>query len=141
MFDKEVKKTFRGKSNEEFFINFPIAGLEDDTEAGLELNTWRMTGGAALSQLDAAVIVSTISTKHYGVEAWSMTETAEDHKQPTTKWRDGTTRVLKMTWYIAIGEDISRDQKIRFRFYRVLDVNYKNEDLNFEDVLYDCSDL
>lgn len=43
-FDREVKKAFRGKPDEEFFINFPMASLEDDPENGLESNTWRMTG-------------------------------------------------------------------------------------------------
>lgn len=43
-FDREVKKAFRNRSGEEYFINFPMATLEDDPEAGLESNTWRMTG-------------------------------------------------------------------------------------------------
>jgi len=43
-FDREVKKSFRGGSNEEYFINFPMARLEDDPENGLESNCWRMTG-------------------------------------------------------------------------------------------------
>ncbi len=28
---------------------------------------------------------------------------------------------IKMTWYIYIGEDLKRDQKIKFPFYRTLD--------------------
>ena len=43
-FDREVKRAFKGKSDEEYFINFPMASLADDPEAGLESNTWRMTG-------------------------------------------------------------------------------------------------
>ncbi len=43
-FDREVKKAFRGKSKEEFFVTFPMASLEDDPDNGLESNTWRMTG-------------------------------------------------------------------------------------------------
>ena len=43
-FDREVKKAFRGRPGEEFFVNFPMASLEDDPENGLESNTWRMTG-------------------------------------------------------------------------------------------------
>lgn len=42
-FDREVKKAFRDKPNEEYFINFPMADLEDDADVGLESNTWRMT--------------------------------------------------------------------------------------------------
>ena len=45
-----------------------------------------------------------------------------------------------MTWYISIGDDITRDQKIRFPFSRDLDGNYTPSDLVFEDVLYECSD-
>ena len=43
-FDREIKKAFRGRPNEEFFVNFPMATLEDDPDAGLVSNTWRMTG-------------------------------------------------------------------------------------------------
>ncbi len=43
-FDNEVKKAFRGNPDEVYFINFPMAELDDDREAGLESNTWRMTG-------------------------------------------------------------------------------------------------
>lgn len=43
-FDREVKKAFRGKPNEEYFINFPMADLADDPDSGLESNSWRMTG-------------------------------------------------------------------------------------------------
>lgn len=43
-FDKEVKKAFRGRPTEEFFINFPMASLDDNPDLGLESNTWRITG-------------------------------------------------------------------------------------------------
>jgi hypothetical protein len=43
-FDREVKKSFRGSATEEYFINFPMATLEDDPDNGLESNCWRMTG-------------------------------------------------------------------------------------------------
>ncbi|KAF2735606.1 hypothetical protein EJ04DRAFT_522759 [Polyplosphaeria fusca] len=43
-FDREVKPAFRGKQTEEYFVNFPIAGLDDDFANGLESNCWRMTG-------------------------------------------------------------------------------------------------
>ncbi|KEY64920.1 hypothetical protein S7711_03910 [Stachybotrys chartarum IBT 7711] len=54
-FDKEVKKAFRGKLNEEFFINFPMASLDDKPDLGLESNTWRVTG-KELSQIFAPLI-------------------------------------------------------------------------------------
>jgi hypothetical protein len=43
-FDREVKRSFRGSSSEEYFINFPMSSLEDDPDNGLESNCWRMTG-------------------------------------------------------------------------------------------------
>jgi actin-like ATPase involved in cell morphogenesis len=43
-FDNEIKIRFRGKSTEEYFVNFPMADLEDDRRNGLESNCWRMTG-------------------------------------------------------------------------------------------------
>ncbi len=44
VFEREIKKAFGGKDEEEYFVNFPMADLDDDPEAGLESNTWRMTG-------------------------------------------------------------------------------------------------
>lgn len=42
-FDREIKPAFRGKPSEEYFVNFPMADLEDNPASGLESNTWRMT--------------------------------------------------------------------------------------------------
>lgn len=42
-FDRDVKKAFRGKKGEEYFVNFPMAGLKDDKGSGLESNCWRLT--------------------------------------------------------------------------------------------------
>ena len=43
-FDREIKKAYRGDPNEEYFLTFPTASLEDGLCAGLVSNTWRMTG-------------------------------------------------------------------------------------------------
>jgi hypothetical protein len=43
-FDREIKPAFRGKSSEEYFVNFPMADLEDIPGSGLASSTWRMTG-------------------------------------------------------------------------------------------------
>jgi len=45
-----------------------------------------------------------------------------------------------MTWFINIGDDIARDQKIKFPFYRSLSEDYGPSDLIFTDSLYECSD-
>jgi hypothetical protein len=46
----------------------------------------------------------------------------------------------QMTWFINIGDDILRDQKIRFPFYRSIDEDYGPSDLIFKDTLYECAD-
>ena len=43
-FDREIKKAYRGDQNEEHFVTFPMANLEDDPANGLASNMWRMTG-------------------------------------------------------------------------------------------------
>ncbi|KAJ4245770.1 hypothetical protein NW762_013894 [Fusarium torreyae] len=43
-FDREIKRSFQGGADEEYFVNFPTAKLEDDLDRGLEASTWRMTG-------------------------------------------------------------------------------------------------
>ncbi|KAG8419671.1 hypothetical protein J3458_004519 [Metarhizium acridum] len=35
-FDQEVKRAFRGDPDEEYFVNFPMAALEDDPQNGLD---------------------------------------------------------------------------------------------------------
>jgi hypothetical protein len=43
-FDREVKRAFKGDQDEEYYVSFPMASLEDDLDFGLEANCWRMTG-------------------------------------------------------------------------------------------------
>lgn len=53
--------------------------------------------GAALSTLpQKAVVVSTSSTKHYGVGAWIPVEDVKDFGQPTKVLLDGKTRVHRV---------------------------------------------
>jgi hypothetical protein len=40
-----------------------------------------------------------------------------------------------MTWYIYVGEDLKRDQKVRFPFYRTLNSDYSSTDLVFSEEL------
>lgn len=42
-FDREIKPAFRDKPSEEYFVNFPMAGLEDNPGSRLDSNTWKMT--------------------------------------------------------------------------------------------------
>lgn len=97
--------------------------------------------GAALSLLPhKATVVSTSSAKHYGVSSWNIKDPFKDAGQVTREWRDGTVRVDKMTWFIGMGDDMHRDQKIRHSFFRNLDKNYSSTHLIFEDKLYECCD-
>lgn len=45
-----------------------------------------------------------------------------------------------MTWFINIGDDIARDQSIKFPFYRSIKEDYAPSDLIFTDNLYECED-
>lgn len=45
-----------------------------------------------------------------------------------------------MTWFINIGDDILRDQKIKFSFFRSIDEDYSPRDLIFKDTLFECAD-
>ncbi|KAL3954485.1 hypothetical protein ACCO45_010048 [Purpureocillium lilacinum] len=214
-FDEKTKRDFKGAEDEEHYVNFPTAQLEDDPENGLQSNSWTLTGrelrsifdplitdilmlieqqvqsvkikrvakgitgiflvggfgssqylrdrvqkhfpdiqvlqpndawaaivkGATLSKLPReAIVTSTSSTRHYGVEAWSVFRSAEDLGQPTRVWRDGTTRVARMTWYIRVGDDLLRNQTIRFPFLRSIDEKYRPEHLIFRDELFECED-
>jgi hypothetical protein len=45
-----------------------------------------------------------------------------------------------MRWYIKIGDDMSRDHKIKFPFYGEISYDYKADDLIFYSKLYECED-
>ena len=45
-----------------------------------------------------------------------------------------------MTWYIYRGEDLQREQTLKFPFYRTLDENYDSNDLVFNDELLQSED-
>lgn len=45
-----------------------------------------------------------------------------------------------MTWYINIGDDLLRDQRIKFPFIRDLDIDYGASDLIFVCTLYECAE-
>ena len=49
-FDKSVKTAFRS-TDDEFFINFPMANLRDDPDNGLQSNCLQLTGYVSLTHL------------------------------------------------------------------------------------------
>ncbi|KAI2626431.1 actin-like ATPase domain-containing protein [Hypoxylon sp. NC1633] len=203
-FDKVIKLAFRGDVEEDFFVSFPQAKLEDDPDENLVGNCWTMTGqdvqaifdplvndvlrliddqvnralikrqgkggfgssqylktqiekavpdvqviqpddawaaivkGAVLSRMpQQATVVSTQAVRHYGVAAWCKLEPAIDKGMPTKFFpNDNSTRVRRNTWYIYAGEDLKRDQTIKFPFHRHVDANnHTDEDFEFHDKL------
>ncbi|RDL33958.1 uncharacterized protein BP5553_08326 [Venustampulla echinocandica] len=216
-FDQTIKTAFRGNSDEDYYINFPMANLEDDPTNNLVSNCWNMKGddvkkifdplildierlvddqvnlvkvkrmgdqhpkaqeikaiflvggfgssqylkgrletihpdiqiiqphdawsaivkGAVLSRLpQQASVVSTQAPRHYGVSAMEIYDDAIDKNQPMVfDASDGRNRAKRMTWYIYKGEDLKRENKINFPFYRTLDENFDADDLIFKDAL------
>ncbi|TGO63683.1 hypothetical protein BCON_0011g00230 [Botryotinia convoluta] len=216
-FDQSIKTSFRGDPDEDYYVNFPMADLEDDPFNGLQSNTWNMkvddvkvifdplisdierlvseqvnlvrvkrmqerhakeneikaiflvggfgaseylkirlekihpdiqiiqphdawsaiAKGAVLSCLpQKAVIVSTQATKHYGVSA----RPPYDNKIDKGQWKvydssTGVYRTDRMTWYIHQGEDLKRNQTLRFGFYYRLPSSYSPSDLIFTNKL------
>ncbi len=45
-----------------------------------------------------------------------------------------------MTWFISKGDDIQRDQDVKFSFFRCINEDYVPDDLIFRDTLYECDD-
>ncbi|EHL02286.1 putative Heat shock 70 kDa protein 12A [Glarea lozoyensis 74030] len=60
------------------------------------------------------------------------------------KWWDsyeGFYRVQKMTWYLNYDDDLVREKRIEFAFYRSLPKDYQPEDLIFDDQLLECAQI
>lgn len=95
--------------------------------------------GAALSRVsNKATVVSTQAVRHYGVVSSVEYDPIVDRGRPMrfNECHDGKTRVDKMTWYIYKGEDMKRDQVIKFGFFRTINFRYHPADLIFWDELW-----
>lgn len=46
-----------------------------------------------------------------------------------------------MTWYIEMGEDLQRDKRVEFTFYRSLDMDYTPDELIFVDDLIQSDEM
>ncbi|KAI1428888.1 actin-like ATPase domain-containing protein [Xylaria sp. FL1777] len=93
--------------------------------------------GAVLSRMpNYATVTSTQAVRRYGVSAWSPYRATRDEGRPTKvdPW-DGIKRAETNTWYIEIGEDLKREQTIKFPFERHLIVPYSPSQLIFFDDL------
>ncbi|TGO59388.1 hypothetical protein BCON_0045g00300 [Botryotinia convoluta] len=98
--------------------------------------------GAVLSGLPrksgGISIVSTQSTRHYGVEGRSLYDEERDRGRPKAVDCYGDTRTSTMTWYIHRGEDLRRDQKLHFSFYQTIEGAITNSALVFREHLLQC---
>ncbi|KAG5935630.1 hypothetical protein E4U59_005507 [Claviceps monticola] len=66
-FDQEIKKSFRGELDVEYYVNFPMASLREDEDGGLVSNTWRLTG-LVLSRIFEPLIAEIIEMIDYQVQ-------------------------------------------------------------------------
>ncbi|KAI3392445.1 hypothetical protein diail_5689 [Diaporthe ilicicola] len=84
-----------------------------------------------------ARVISTQAVRHYGVTAWYNYDAAIDVGRPTKFYPDqGKDKVEKTQWYISMGQDLIRDETIKFPFKRTLQENYTPCQLIFKDTLY-----
>ncbi|KAG6230550.1 hypothetical protein E4U34_000368 [Claviceps purpurea] len=67
-FDQEIKKSFRGELDVEYYVNFPMASLREDEDGGLVSNTWRLTG-LVLSRIFEPLIADILEMIDYQVQA------------------------------------------------------------------------
>jgi hypothetical protein len=64
-FERDVKRRFKGGSQEEYLISFPMANLEDDEDGGLQANCWRIKGYATKLRSDSHADVQSCSLGKY----------------------------------------------------------------------------
>ncbi|KAF8861505.1 Hsp70 family protein-like protein [Acephala macrosclerotiorum] len=55
-FDRSVKTAFRGDTDEDYWVNFPMANLEDNTDRNLISNCWNMNGEDVRKIFDPLVV-------------------------------------------------------------------------------------
>ena len=106
---------------------------------------------------EEAVIISTQATRHYGVVSLDPCEKEDDGQPKERDKYSGTDKVRKvglmillqvktdipiqMTWCIFQGEDLKRDQRVVFPFYRNLDEGFNDSSLIFVTELMHCETL
>lgn len=142
---KEIKAIFLvGGFGASQFLKSRLERANPDIQVIQPPDAWSaIVKGAILSQLPSeAVITSTVAVRHYGVEAHSVYKESEDAGQPKF-WNKyyGQYRCSKMTWYIGMGEDLQRDKRVEFTFYRSLDMDYTPDELIFIDDLIQSDEI
>jgi hypothetical protein len=51
-FDQSIKTAFRGDTDEDYYVNFPMVNLEDDPVNNLASNCWNMKGSVARQTIE-----------------------------------------------------------------------------------------
>ncbi|KAJ0108760.1 hypothetical protein J7T55_011251 [Diaporthe amygdali] len=97
-----------------------------------------IVNGSALSRVsNRATVISTQAVRHYGVSSMCQFDPLIDQGRQTTWFpQHGFYMVEKLTWYIYKGEDLKRDQTIKFPFVRTLKQGFTPINLLFTDTLY-----
>ncbi|KAF5006441.1 hypothetical protein FDECE_7201 [Fusarium decemcellulare] len=156
-FDREIKRSFQGETEEEYFVNFPTAKLEDDLDNGLEASTWRITGielkrifdplvtdilrlindqvqRVRLKQRDDGIkgifLVGGFGSNQYLIQRMRNEHPDIEILQPPDAWA----AIAK------IGDNLVRDQTITFPFERNLDDISDRVWLRFRDTLFECEE-
>lgn len=137
-------------------------GAPSSSELPLTLIVGRVTNpiarGAALSRVSSdATVISSQAVRHYGVKSGHVFDPIVDRGRPSyVNVGEAITRVKKvrtlletarcahlkltfqsqMTWYIYKGEDLKRDQIIKFPFFRILNGQYNSSDLIYYEDLF-----
>ncbi|KAJ3494688.1 hypothetical protein NLG97_g3918 [Lecanicillium saksenae] len=98
--------------------------------------------GAALSRMPSNAVVTSVSAvRHYGVEASHISHPKLDEGEESyVDYYTGALTTNRMRWYIKIGDDIKRGQKIRLSFSRNIAQDFGPSDDIFTDILYECDD-
>ncbi|TVY90525.1 Heat shock 70 kDa protein 12B, partial [Lachnellula willkommii] len=124
-FDRSVKTAFRGDLDEDYYINFPMADLNDDPDNNLESNCWNMKGVDVKSIFEPLIndIERLVDDQ---VNLVKVKRLSDNHPKADE---------IKMTWYIHRGEDLEREQTIVFQFFRTLPDGFSDSRLVFDDDL------
>jgi len=84
------------------------------------------TGPRELKVCDTLSLHSLLPSSH------SLVQALPANRRGSRDWQ--------MTWFINMGDDIRRNQDIKFSFFRSIDEDYTPENLVFTDTLYECAD-
>lgn len=142
---KEIKAIFLvGGFGSSQYLKMRLEKANPDIQVIQPADAWgAIVRGAVLSQMpQEAVVTATKCVRHYGVSCTNIYKESEDAGQEKF-WDklEGVYRVSKMTWYLNYDDDLVRERRVEFAFYRSLPVDYQPTDLIFIDELLECAQI